>query len=54
MRLAHLCDESDKFSKMLGFLVRVDVKYLSNAVVMIPLLQEFFLVCWRISLDEIL
>lgn len=51
---AHLGNESDKLPEVLCLLVRVNVKDLTDAVVVVPLLEELFLVCRRVSLDEIL
>ena len=39
---------------MLCILVRIDLKYLAYAVIMVPLLQELFFVGRGIALDEVL
>ena len=39
---------------MLGLLVRAEVKYLADAVVVVPLLEELLLVGDRVTLDEVL
>ena len=54
IEFAYLRDERHQLSKVLSLFIWVCFEDLSYTVVMIPLLQEFFLVCWRISLDEIL
>lgn len=50
-----LCDERDELSKVVRVVVVwADVQQLANAVVVIVLLQKFFLVPSWIALDEIL
>ena len=39
---------------MVGLFVGVEVKDLADTVIMVPLLQKFFLVGYRIALDEVL
>lgn len=51
---ADLSYKCNKLSKMLGLLVGIDLKDLSNAIVMVPLLQELLFVSCRISLYEVL
>lgn len=50
----HLSNKGHQLSKVLGLLVWVQVEYLSDAVVVIPLLQELFLISSRIPFDEVL
>lgn len=50
----YLRDERNQFPKMLRILVRVDLKYLADAVVVVPLLQKLLLVRRWVTLDEIL
>lgn len=49
-----LRDKRDQLPKMRGLFLRMDLKYLTRRVVMVPLLQEFFFVRNRVSLDEVL
>ena len=47
-------DEGNQLPEVLSILVRVDLEYLTDAVVVVPLLQELLLVCWWVAFDEIL
>lgn len=49
-----LCDKSDEFSEMGSVVVWVEDEELTDAVVVIVLLQEFFLVARWIAFDQIL
>lgn len=48
---AHLGDKSDEFFEMLRLLIGINFEYLADAIVMIPLLKELFLVGDRVSFD---
>lgn len=50
----YLSNKSDQLPEMGSLLVRVRLEYLTDAIKMVPLLEEFFLVCWWVSFDEIL
>lgn len=52
--ITYLGYKRDQFSEMLGLFIWVDLKDLTDAVIMIPLLNEFFLVSSWISLYQIL
>ena len=50
----YLSNEGDKFAKMARLFLRVEVKNLTNGVVVIPLLEKFFPVRFRIPLYQVL
>jgi len=49
-----LRDKGDQLPKMRGLFLGMDLKYLTRRVVMVPLLQKFFFIRERVSLDQIL
>lgn len=49
-----LSDECDELSELLSVFAWICLKNLANTVVMVPLLQKFFLVGSRVPLDEVL
>ena len=49
-----LRDKGDQLPKMRGLFLRMDLKYLTRRIVMVPLLQKFFFVRDRVSFDQIL
>ncbi len=52
--VTYLRYECHQLSVVLSLFVRVDLENLPNAIIMIPLLKKFFLVCNRVSFDQIL
>ena len=50
----HLGYERNQLPEVLGLLVRIDLKYLTDAVIVIPLLKELFLVSCRVPLNQVL
>ena len=50
----YLRDEGYQFPVMFSLFIGINFEYLANAVVMIPLLQELFLVRYRVSFDQVL
>lgn len=50
----HLGDERDELTKMARLFLGIEMKNLANGVVVIPLLEELFLVRFRVSLYQVL
>ena len=48
---AHLGDKSDELFEMLCLLIGINFEYLADAIVMIPLLKELFLVGGGVSFN---
>lgn len=49
-----LGNERYKLSKVLSLFVGINLEYVANTVVVIPLLEKLFFVCRWISFDEVL
>jgi len=52
--LGKLGYEGGELTKMVRLFLRVEMKNLTNGVVMIPLLDELFPVCFRVPLYQVL
>ena len=50
----YLSDERDKFTKVVCLLLRVEMENLTNGIVMVPLLEKFFLVRFRVPFYQVL